>query len=84
MTLGLANSPLYRAIVPICFVFLDYIIVANPTFDLHLKSLKEVFHGLKTADTTVNLDKCVLPSFIEILKFRPSVYEPIVIRFQLS
>lgn len=68
MPFGLANSPktmvrlmdivLNPAIVPYCFVFLDDIIVATPTFELHLKILKEVFNRLKDANLTVNLKKC--------------------------
>lgn len=68
MPFGLANSPktmvrlmdivLNPAIIPFCFVFLDDIIVATPTFELHLKILKEVYLRLREANLTVNLKKC--------------------------
>lgn len=68
MPFGLANSPktmvrlmdrvLNPALVPFCFVYLDDIIVATPTFPLHIKILSQVFQQLKNAQLTVNLKKC--------------------------
>lgn len=68
MPFGLANSPksmvrlmdmvLNPEIVPYCFVYLDDIIIATPTFSLHLTILEKVFSRLKSANLTVNLKKC--------------------------
>lgn len=65
---GLKNSPKAMArlmdkvigpdLAPYCFVYLDDIIIATPTFELHIDVLKQVFHRLKNANLTVNLDKC--------------------------
>lgn len=43
---------------PFVFVYLDDIIVATPTFEQHIEVLSEVFHRLKDANLTINLEKC--------------------------
>lgn len=43
---------------PYCFVYLDDVIIATPTFEKHVEVLEEVFSRLKTANLTINLNKC--------------------------
>lgn len=40
------------------FIFIDDIIVASESFDEHMQSLKKVFEKLRSANLTVNFDKC--------------------------
>lgn len=40
------------------FVYLDDIVVATPTFELHLQVLKKVYDRLQGAGLNLNLDKC--------------------------
>lgn len=42
----------------ICFVYVDDLIVASSDFETHLKILNRVFDKLKSANLTVNIDKC--------------------------
>lgn len=68
MPFGLLNSPktLVRlmdqiigpSLEPFCFVYLDDIIVSTPDFSTHLQVLKEILSRLKSANLTVNMDKC--------------------------
>lgn len=41
------------------FIYIDDIIVISETFDDHMRALNRVFNKLKTANLTVNIEKCV-------------------------
>lgn len=68
MPFGLAGSPKTMArlmdrvigpsLAPYCFVYLDDIIIATPTFELHIKTLEKVYDRLKMTNLTINLGKC--------------------------
>ena len=68
MPMGLSNSPatqqrlMDKVLGPVLgqkvFCYLDDIIVATASFSEHLSLLKDVFHRLKEANLTINLDKC--------------------------
>lgn len=67
MIFGLKNGPRTMArlidividpsILPYCFCYLDDIIVATPTFELHIDTLKKLFNRLKDANLTINMEK---------------------------
>ncbi|XP_032686576.1 uncharacterized protein LOC116851354 [Odontomachus brunneus] len=54
----LVDRVLEPALEPHVFVYLDDIIVTSPTFEEHLKHLKEVFRRLRQARLRLNEDKC--------------------------
>ena len=65
---GLADSPrrMQRLIdtvfgpslEPYLFGYLDDLIISTPTMELHLEILNKVFESLKSANLTLNLEKC--------------------------
>lgn len=65
---GLINAPKTMArlmdividpsLRPYCFCYLDDIIIATPTFELHLEILNKLYLRLKEANLTVNFQKC--------------------------
>lgn len=60
----LMDSVLGPELDPFVFVYLDDVIIATPSFEQHLEILRIVFNRLKSANLTVNIDKCnfCLPS----------------------
>lgn len=68
MPFGLSNAPatwqrlidtvLGPELEPYVFVYLDDIIVISPDFDIHVKTLSQVFDRLYAAGLTVSQDKC--------------------------
>lgn len=52
------NTVLAGLIDKTCAVYLDDIVVASPTFEQHLKDLKEVLERLKSAGLSLKLKKC--------------------------
>lgn len=68
LPMGLSNSPatfqrlidrvLGPELEPYVFTYLDDIICVTPTFDLHLKILREIFRRLREANLTVAKEKC--------------------------
>lgn len=68
MPFGLHNAPatwqrlidqvLGVDLEPFVFVYLDDMIIATPDFDQHLDILRKVFHRLKSANLTLNREKC--------------------------
>jgi len=65
---GLANSPkvMQRMIdkifgpelEPFIFCYIDDIVISTSSFEKHIEVLSEVFRRLKTANLTINFDKC--------------------------
>lgn len=70
MPFGLHNAPatwqrfidsvIGADLEPYVFVYLDDVLVVTKTFDHHLEILKEIFRRLKSANVTLNKDKCHL------------------------
>lgn len=68
MPFGLSSAPatfqrfidqvLGPELEPYVFVYLDDIIILTPTFEQHIKILREVLDRLKNAGLTLNKDKC--------------------------
>lgn len=68
--MGLTNSPatfqrmmeLVLRGLPwqVCMVYLDDVLIYSPTFEDHLRSLREVFSWIQTAGLTLNPKKCHL------------------------
>lgn len=67
MPFGLLNSPKTMArlidmvigpsLEPYCYAYLDDLIIATPTFELHLEVLNRVYERLRDAKLTINLKK---------------------------
>lgn len=54
----LMDSILGPELEPCCFVYLDDVILISSSFDEHIKLLENVFGRLKSANLTINYDKC--------------------------
>lgn len=54
----LMDNVLGYTLEPYAFVYLDDIIIATPSFEKHMEVLEEVLKRLKSANLTINLEKC--------------------------